>query len=93
MRTTLPARRPKKRKPAALTGRDTYHVVGPEGELAVKGAAPHALTTAQERAMRAYTEPVTLTVERHALFGPVVTLYRVARSAHGVIRTHIIEPE
>lgn len=83
---------PRKRKRTSdLAARDTFHVIGPQGELAVKGAAPHALVTAHERALRTFTEPVTLTVERRSLFGPAAQLYRVVRDEDGSITTHTIQ--
>lgn len=84
---------PRKKRSSTLAGRDTFHVLGPAGELAVKGAAAHAMVTAQERAMRAFTDPVTLTVERRSLFGPAATLYRVTRAQDGTIYTTTITTE
>lgn len=83
--------RTKQRKPA-LAGRDTFHVMAPEGELAAKSAAPHALVVAQGRAEGAGDE-VTLTVERRSLFGPSTTLYSVVRGADGIVRTYRLDPQ
>lgn len=83
----------KKRASSTLAGRDTYHVVGPQGELAVKGEAAHALVTAQERAMRNFADEVTLTVERRVLFGPAATLYRVTRTKDGSILSRAVDPQ
>lgn len=77
---------PRTQKSSTLAARDTYHVVGPTGELAVKGEAPHALVVAQGRAERWGSE-VTLTVERRSLFGPVAKLYRVDRTQDGAVYT------
>jgi hypothetical protein len=81
-----------RKKTGTLAARDTYHVLGPQGELAVKGAAPHALVTAQGRAQRMDGE-VTLTVERRSLFGPSATLYRVVRTEDGTVYTSTINAE
>lgn len=75
-----------------LAARDTFHVLGPDGERAVKGAAPHALNVAQRRA-EMEPEPITLTVERQSLFGPATPLYRVVRDEHGTILTFVISQE
>jgi hypothetical protein len=84
---------PRKRQTsAALAARDTYHVVGPQGDLAVKGAAPHALVTAQGRALRMDGE-VTLTVERRSLFGPTTAIYLVDRIEDGTVYTTTINEE
>jgi hypothetical protein len=83
----------KTKSTSVLAARDTYHVVGPEGDLAVKGAAPHALVTAHERAMRQYMGAVTLTVERRTVFGPRAPLYRVVRDEHGTIYTQTLSVE
>lgn len=83
----------KTKRTSTLAGRDTYHVLGPAGEeLAVKGEAAHAMTTAQERAMRNFADTATLTVERRSLFGPPAELYRVVRTEDGAILTYTIEP-
>ena len=84
---------PRKKKADSLAGRDTYHVVGPQGELAVKGEAAHALTTAQERAMRSFTAPVIISVKRRSLFGPESHLYQVIRDEHGAITTYTIDAQ
>lgn len=81
----------KKRATSTLAARDTFHVIGPQGELAVKGEAPHALVTAQERAMRNFAAPVELIVERRSLFGPAAQLYSVTRTELGHIHTRTIE--
>ena len=79
-----------------LSARDTYHVVGPTGDLAVKGpAGPQdpaaiALVTAQGQATHAKV-PVTYHVERRSLFGPSVRLYRVERTEDGRVLTWKIE--
>lgn len=80
--------RTKQRKPAVSSGRDTFHVVGPGGELAVKGEAAHALVVAQRKVK---TE---LTVERRSLFGPAATLYRITFDPHDrIVRTYIVNAE
>lgn len=83
----------KRRASSTLAARDTYHVVGPRGELAVKGEAAHALVTAQERAMRNFADEVTLTVERRSLFGPTTTLYRVTRTEDGRVLSRAVDPQ
>lgn len=83
--------RKKKRTSPSLSGRDTFHVVGPAGDLAVKGAAAHALVAAQERAQRNYADTVELIVERRSLFGPAAKLYRVERTESGDVLTYTIE--
>jgi hypothetical protein len=78
----------RRRKPASLAGRDSYHVLdGTGAQLAVKGAAPHALVVAQGLAQK-HVEPVVLTVSRRSLFGPAVTLYRVTRTEQGDVFTN-----
>jgi hypothetical protein len=84
----------RRKKPAALAGRDTYAVLDPAGTvLAEKGAAgpvapgSHALTVAQRIAEKHYKE-IVLTVERRTLFGPAVPIYRVTRTADGTVFTN-----
>jgi hypothetical protein len=85
----------KKRATSTLAARDTYHVVGPSGDLAVKGpAGPQdpgalALVVAQAHAITA-PDPIELRVERRTLFGPPVTLYRVVLDAEGVVKTFTV---
>ena len=87
-----------KRATSTLAARDTYHVVGPSGDLAVKGpAGPQdpaalALVVAQAHAITA-AEPVELRVERRTLFGPPVSLYRVVLDEEGVVKTYTINAE
>jgi hypothetical protein len=86
----MAARKKKQRKPAALSGRDSFHVIGPEGELAAKGEATHALNVATRFAERGAPK---LTVVRRSLFGPETTLYRVDRSEHGVVFTTPVDTQ
>lgn len=87
-----------KRATSNLAARDTFHVVGPSGDLAVKGpAGPQApgalaLVTAQGRALK-WGAPIEFTVERRTLFGPPATLYRVVRDEDGTIKTYTINAE
>lgn len=84
---------PRTNKTSTLAARDTYHVIGPSGELAVKGEAPHALVVAQGLAERwSDGDPVTLIVTRKSLFGPSAKLYRVDRK-DGTIYTTTISSE
>lgn len=78
----------RRRRTETLAGRDTFHVLDPSGvQLAVKGAAPHALTVAQKIAEKSPDE-IVLTVDRRSLFGPAVQLYRVTRAECGTVFTH-----
>lgn len=80
--------RTRKKRAQVLAGRDTFHVLAPDGgQLAVKGEAPHALLVAQRVAEMSPTE-VVLTVERRSLFGPEVLIYRVTRTENGTVFTN-----
>lgn len=76
-----------RRRDTSLEGRDTFHVLSDGSQLAVKGAAPHALNVAQRKAEQS-KEGIVLTVERHSLFGPATTIYRVTRTPEGVVFTN-----
>lgn len=76
----------------SLDSKDTFHVIGPAGELAVTGYGPQVgLTMAQEQALRAFTAPAVLTVERQSLFGPRTPIYRVIRDEEGTISSFTLE--
>lgn len=75
-----------RRRDTSLEGRDTFHVLSGGSQLAVKGAAPHALNVAQRKAEQS-KEGTVLTVERHSLFGPAVPIYRVTRTEDGTVFT------
>jgi hypothetical protein len=72
---------------------ESYHVLDGARELAVKGAGVLGLLCAQERAMRDYDKPTTLTVERRTLFGEPVILYRVVRDEDRQIKSYTINRE
>ena len=75
-------------------GDDAYRVLDAAGkELAVRGMKALALIAAQERALRNYTEPTQLIVERRSLFGQPVTLYRVVREEDGAVSTYTVNRE
>jgi hypothetical protein len=84
----------RKRRPDSLTpGKDAFYVLTTNGaQIAVKGAAPHALNIAQRTAEMG-TEPIVLTVERRSLFGPRVEIFRVTRVTTGDVFTNIVELE
>lgn len=77
--------------------RDTYHVLGPDGEIPTRPLTQthpmFALTKAQMIALDEYREPAVLTVQRRALFGPPVDLFRVTRDEEGVVYTKTITNE
>lgn len=77
----------RRKRDTVLAGRDTFVVLDSAGaQLAVKGAAPHALNAAQHAAEKAEGK-IVLTVDRRSLFGPPVTLYHVTRTEDGIVFT------
>lgn len=82
----------KVKRSESLAARDTYHVMSGGSQLAVKGAAPHALVTGHRIAERA-PEPIVLNITRRSLFGPEAVLYVVTRDEDGRVWTNTIEAQ
>jgi hypothetical protein len=85
----MPRRR--KKTEVLLTKGDSFHVMHPQdGELAIKGAAHHALNVGTRVAEQA-PGPVTLTIERRSLFGPAATIFRIERYENGAVSAFTVD--